>query len=350
MSLVVRAFQPNDKSLWDNYVNQHPAASAYHLSAWCQAVESAYGHKNASLIAVDGDKVVGILPRILMTRPFAPAQYCSLPFCDLGSALCDNQTIQQTLLTTAQNDLQQGHWDYRAQGEKLDDTDGLSDEQRATSKVSMLLSLPESADLLLNGFKSKLRSQIRKAEKNGLTTVIGRDTKLVRDFYQVFAINMRKLGSPVHSLRWFEAVIACYQQHACICVVYSDTTPIGAGLVLHAGKKISIPWASTLAEYNRLAPNMLLYWTLLAYACDQGMQLFDFGRSTPGEGTFKFKQQWGAEAWLLDWQSFNKHGKIPQAKGVSTGKVRVLVENIWSKLPMSVTTALGPKIRKHISL
>jgi hypothetical protein len=47
---------------------------------------------------------------------------------------------------------------------------------------------------------------------------------------------------------------------------------------------------------------MLLYWTKLEYACDNGNKTFDFGRSTPGEGTYRFKPQWGAKPQPLHWQ------------------------------------------------
>ncbi len=41
--------------------------------------------------------------------------------------------------------------------------------QLESNKVRMLLDLPDSSEILLANFKSKLRSQVRKAEKNGVT-------------------------------------------------------------------------------------------------------------------------------------------------------------------------------------
>lgn len=55
---------------------------------------------------------------------------------------------------------------------------------------------------------------------------------------------------------------------------------------------------------------MLLYWAMLEYACDQGYRQFDFGRSTPGEGTCRFKEQWGAKSHQLYWyQLSGKKGR-----------------------------------------
>ena len=73
-------------------------------------------------------------------------------------------------------------------------------------KVRMVMELPESSDELMNSFKSKLRSQIRKPIKEGVETRIGQ-TELLDDFYHVFAINMKDLGSPVHSKRLFHNIL-----------------------------------------------------------------------------------------------------------------------------------------------
>ncbi len=52
-------------------------------------------------------------------------------------------------------------------------------------KVRMHLTLPESADMLMKSFKSKLRNQINKPLKEGLTSRAG-GVELVEDFYRVF--------------------------------------------------------------------------------------------------------------------------------------------------------------------
>jgi lipid II:glycine glycyltransferase (peptidoglycan interpeptide bridge formation enzyme) len=201
------------------------------------------------------------------------------------------------------------------------------------------------------GFKSKLRSQIRKAEKNGLTCVVANSQTQIDDFYQIFAINMRKLGSPVHSKEWFENLFKHYSQYIVLSVVYSDKVPVGAGIVLCSANKAAIPWASTVAEYNKLSPNMMLYWSLLEHVSNLGCKEFDFGRSTYDEGTYKFKRQWGAEPVPLAWSNLVlSTTTLTENSADNVSQIRSLVEKVWAKLPLSVTTLVGPKIRKHISL
>ena len=144
----------------------------------------------------------------------------------------------------------------------------------------MILDLPESSEALWSSFKSKLRSQIRKPRKEGLTFRMG-SSELIDSFYQVFSRNMKDLGSPVHAKKWFQAVLDYFGERAHVGIVYREDLPMASGIVLDCRQTVSIPWASTLREYNSLSPNMLLYWGFLEYACSSGFKTFDFGRSTP---------------------------------------------------------------------
>jgi FemAB-related protein (PEP-CTERM system-associated) len=298
--MKIRIAVAGDQAIWDEYVDSHNNATPYHRFAWLLSIEQAYQHENVSLLAFNDDTLVGVLPCIKMQKPFSKPSYCALPFCDLGFGLGNEPSILQALQSEALTLLQReggNSFDYR------DSVNTSPGDELVGKKVRMVLPLPGDSEALMAGFKSKLRSQIRKAEKNGLTCVVANSQTQIDDFYQIFAINMRKLGSPVHSKKWFECLFNNYAQQSILSVVYSDKVPVGAGIVLRTGNKVAIPWASTVAEYNKLAPNMMLYWSLLEHVSNLGCTEFDFGRSTYNEGTYKFKRQWGAEPIPLAWSN-----------------------------------------------
>lgn len=350
--VVVSIAAPQDKTVWDNYVANHENATAYHRLAWQEAVQSAYDHKVMGLIARNNsnDQVVGVLPAVLMTTPLIGKKLCSLPYCDVGYAIADNDDIQNQLMEYL---IQQGATTGSKYVEVRDIADTPEDTTLLThKKVRMLLPLPSGSDALMASFKSKLRSQIRKAEKNGLTVQLGLSTALINDFYNVYAQNMRDLGSPVHAKRWFQHIVSAYGDNCIVSVVYKDDIAIGGGLVIKNNTQASIPWASTLRDYNRLAPNMLLYWSLLAHCADNDISTFDFGRSTYEEGTYRFKKQWGATPQLLDWQVDGKSNSLTNetASDATPSKVRPAIESVWRKLPLNLTITVGSAIRPYISL
>ncbi|MBT3137297.1 FemAB family PEP-CTERM system-associated protein [Alteromonas sp. ALT199] len=343
---------PKDKTVWDDYVSNHNNATAYHRFAWQEAVQSAYNHKVMGLIARSSEtkQVVGVLPAVLMTTPLMGKKLCSLPYCDVGYAIADSDEIQDQLVEhLKQLGVKTGskHVEVRNVAATPEDSTLL-----AHKKVRMLLPLPSGSDALLASFKSKLRSQIRKAEKNGLIVQLGLSTALIDDFYNVYAQNMKDLGSPVHAKRWFQHIISTYGDSCIVSVVYKDDIAIGGGLVIKSGSQASIPWASTLRNYNKLAPNMLLYWSLLAHCADNNICTFDFGRSTFEEGTYRFKKQWGATPQLLDWQIDGKSYSLTNdtASNTSPSKIRPAIESVWRKLPLNLTITVGSAIRPYISL
>ncbi|GLR70926.1 FemAB family XrtA/PEP-CTERM system-associated protein [Agaribacter marinus] len=337
---------------WDEYVSTQPSATPYHLFAWGEAVERAYGFKCHRFAVTENRQYVGILPVVEMRTMTGKKHFCALPYCDVGAHISNSDAIALTLkdaLFKAAKKLAITDIELRASEYELLTLDAV----RPGEKVRMQLSLPDSEDALMAQFKSKLRSQIRKAEKNGLTykTIQCNESNdgHVSDFYDIIAKNMRALGSPVHAKQWYQAICSKYGKNAYIALVYSEDVAVGAAIVLKAGNKASIPWASTLADYNRLAPNMLLYWAVLSEATKQEIAIFDFGRSTVSEGTYNFKKQWGCQPMRLDWQSFENEEQCVTAH-VNKSKSRERIENVWRKLPLQMTNFLGPKIRKHISL
>ena len=347
MRINVIPARPEDRLHIDEYLASKPEASPYQHMQWLVAVKNAYGFDYSYLLAKTENRIVGTLPVCLFRGLGGKKTFCSLPFCDVGGVVADNDDakdalIQHALKIVAQQRATSLEIRQRIIGRKVD-------ASMTGQKVSMLLDLPDSADSLLQGFKAKLRSQIKKAEKNGLTFDSANDKKSIEDFYYVFTRNMHNLGSPTHSRKWFHAVRECYGEDLLVGRVWLEDRIVGSGILLFSGGNVAIPWASTLRDYNRLAPNMLLYWNLLRLSCVRGCKQFDFGRSTFGEGTFKFKQQWGAKPVLLDWRILDKQGTQTET-GSSKSRIRELVESAWKILPLPVANTIGPRLRRHISL
>jgi hypothetical protein len=95
---------------------------------------------------------------------------------------------------------------------------------------------------------------------------------------------------------------------------------------------------------------MLLYWSMLDYGCQQGYRQFDFGRSTPGEGTYKFKQQWGAIESPLNWITYVKQQSVGDTDPNDQRNKFNVAMQLWTKIPVAITRLIGPPLRKNIGL
>ena len=94
-------------------------------------------------------------------------------------------------------------------------------------------------------------------------------------------------------------------------------------------------------------PNMLLYWHMLREVIAGGGRVFDFGRSTPGEGTFHFKKQWKAEPVPLHWEYALITRDAPPDQSPGSGRFAMAIE-LWKKLPVPVANTIGPLIIGNI--
>jgi FemAB-related protein (PEP-CTERM system-associated) len=212
-------------------------------------------------------------------------------------------------------------------------------------KVSMRLPLPPEYDMLMKAYPSKLRSQIRRAQKEGMDVRLG-GAELLGDYYQVFARCMRDLGTPVYERSFFQAILDTFPKEVRLCVVSLQGSPLAAGLVYGFRRTLEIPWAASDKRYSRLAPNMLLYSAVLEYACREGYTEFDFGRSSVDSGTYRFKQQWGAQPRQLYWYYWLAEGRDVPQLNPDNPKYRAIA--LWQRLPLSVANLVGPHIVKYL--
>jgi len=332
-----------DPRCWDEYVHRTDQASLYHLYAWRRVIEDTFAHSGVYLSAVEDSRVVGVLPLVEMKSRMFGHMLVSIPFFNYGGVCGDTDDIRRSLLDAAIAVARDRKVDFMELRHDDDWDQGLP---RKTTKVAMRRDLPASPDELWKALGSKLRNQVQRPRKEGMTTVIGREDQLDA-FYDVFAANMRDLGTPVYPKVFFRNILETFPDRTWISTVYSGKTVVASGFLAGFKDRLEIPWASALREFNRFSPNMLLYWSVLEFACTRGYRVFDFGRSTPGEGTFKFKEQWGAAPHPLYWYYWLPEGtEMPQVNPKNP-KYQAAIA-VWQRLPLAVTRVLGPKIVKYI--
>ena len=205
-------------------------------------------------------------------------------------------------------------------------------------KVAYHLKLEKSSDDQFSTLNKKLRSQIRKAIKNGITVAPGN----LEDFYAIYTENMHyKHGSPQLSHEFFNNLLHSYSSgEVKIFIAKFNEKVIGSCLMVGFHDFIEVCWAATSVKYNHLSPNMLLYWTMISYAVDHEYRIFSFGRTNRDSGSQRFKKQWGAVEIPLVWSS-NK------ALDLSYSKFKFLTK-IWRLTPSMVTNFLSPIITKYI--
>jgi FemAB-related protein (PEP-CTERM system-associated) len=297
------------------------------------------------LMAKDGaENVQGILPMVFVASRLFGRFLASLPFVTYGGVLVDTNEAQKVLLDAAVE------WAKALRAEYIELRHGGTVSSLEwpckQHKVSMRLDLPSQFETLLAGLSSNVRRRIRRAQKEGMILRIGRD-EVLDDFYRVFSRNMRDLGTPVYGRSFFEAVLKFLPKDARILAIYLKNRPLAAGLTYGFRGMLEIPWVSSDRRYNHLAANMLLYSCVLEYACNEGFRVFDFGRSSPDSGTYRFKEQWGAKPVPLYWYYWLASGEALPDLSPRNPRYELAIK-LWQRLPIAVTQGVGPMISPYL--
>jgi serine/alanine adding enzyme len=342
-STPVEVVQGLSDAAWDQYVTRHAGSTLYHLSAWREVFARTFRHETRYLAARCGETVIGVLPLVRFDSRLFGRFLVSLPFVNYGGILADSPLARDALLTAAIAEAQaagSSHIELRHM-RRFFPTLAVK-----SHKVVMRLPLKTSEAEQWLALDRKVRNQIRKADKCGLAVERG-GAELLDAFYDVFAHNMRDLGTPVYSKRFFHEVLHRFPDHARVVCARHNGKPVAASITLHFREHMEVPWASSLRGSNHLSANVRLYWEMLRMAIESGLRTFDFGRSTPNEGTYHFKRQWGAQPFEVSWEYWQRHpGQLPNLTPKNP-RFALLIGG-WRRLPVGLTRALGPAIVRHL--
>jgi len=347
--LVVDVLQDIDdagrQAQWQAFLDRFGAAAMYCDPRWLAVLRDGFGAQPYLLQASAGGRIVGLLPLAFLQSMLFGRFLVSLPYVNWAGVTADSEAAATALLDRALEiaealdvrSLQLRHEHRRAHP-------GLAHE--LTGKAQMRLPLGPQIDETWKQLRSVVRTQVRKGEKQGFTIHWG-GVELLDEFYDVFAENMRDLGTPVFGRSLFLGILQRFApEGAELCVVRTNGKPVGGAMVVHGPGLTEVPSASVLREYRSTAANSLMYWRLIQRATERGQQVFDFGRSTIDSSTYAFKLKWGARPHPVTWQCFLRKGTAADLRPESGKYDRMIA--VWQRLPVWFTRWIGPPIVRGI--
>jgi len=335
---------------WDAFVEGQPAGQLGHASAWAHVVREAYGLQPVYLEARDERGAIeGILPLVRFRSLGGRLEFVSMPFLDSGGILARDPAIRRALLDAALELLRE----RRASALELREIAGNGEtpdaDEPEPTRVDLVLALERDAETQWRALRAKVRNQTRKAESEGLSIAPGSRARLLADFYGPFCRNMRDLGSPAHSQRFFAAAAEAFGERLRVIVTQLGERPVGGLVAIDFAGAVTVPWASTLREERHRCPNNQIYWEALRWAIERGAREFDFGRSPIGGGTHRFKRGWGARERALAWRRMGPEGDRLVMRAADDSALLRRLSALWSRLPVPLTALLGPRLRGRSS-
>lgn len=326
---------------WDHAAQRFEGWTPFHLAGWTQAIRRVHGHDPLRLAAWSDGIVRGVLPLVPVTSPVFGRYLVSVPYGNFGGPLGDDAAMEPLAAAAvrAAQDMRASLLELRA------DRPLPLSLPVSNRKITVMLDLAATPEAQLKAFDAKVRSQARRAEKDGVTFAFG--AQEVDAFFDVFAHHMRDLGTPTQPRAFFRALVESLAPYVWVGVARLGDVPVAGGFGFRWGDTFEITWAASLRAYNKVSPNMGLYWAFLRRCIEDGARTFNFGRCTPGGGTHRFKRQWGGRDVPLPWYQHTRDGGAAHTPSPSDGKYSWGPE-LWKRLPVPLATAMGPRLVRYI--
>jgi len=333
----------NDAERWNDFLDGCPDSSFYHLHGWKSINEEYFGHSCYYLAVQKAGEMIGILPLVYVKSRLFGKILCSLPFVNYGGLCCREPEAERRLLAEAQRLVERLGAAYlelrgtREVGERL---------PTLKHKVSMMLELNPEPETIWAAFKSKQRTEIRRAERNELEVESG-GIELLAPFYAVLAKGWHGHGTPLYRKDYFAAILTAFPEQTRIFIVRHHDRPVATAFNGFYRGSVEGMWLGIDPRYRHLNANTLLYWEMIKDACLRQMNIFHFGRSSVDSGGEFFKKKWNATPRQLYWQYILGTMRSTPRLNVDNPRYR-LASRVWRRMPLSLTTMIGPMIARSI--
>jgi FemAB-related protein (PEP-CTERM system-associated) len=266
-----------------------------------------------------------------------------VPFFSQAGLVAATDEARDALLTEATCIARELKVDYLEMRHRVRPLPGMHSKD---NKVMLVCGVHADPEQNMQQLVTKMRTNVRRTLKSGLAAEFG-GKELLDDFYRVFSLRMRELGTPVYSRKFFETICENFPTETFVCRILHRGTTISGAFLTGYRDLVEVNWSASDPGALALRPNMFLFWNLLCFAGQKGYSTFDFGRSSVGSGTYNFKLQWGARPVQLHWNYWTPSGEKALELNPENSRYRAAIW-LWKRMPLTLTQCFGPSIARSL--
>lgn len=339
----IRQLQDRDSEGWDAYVQSAPLATFFHLSGWRDVWAGVMGSQTHYLLATDGERVAGVLPLIHVKSRLAGHFLTSLP----GGMCADGDEAAIALLARGRELVTETGADYLIlrDGLRRWDLPGLAIND---GHCTFWIDISDGVEAARARLRRNTRYYTNRGLRAGVEALSNR--RALDDYYPVYAQAMRERGTPTPGQRFFEEALDRFPRDLSLLTIVHENQVLGGGFMARLRDTVFCTWSGLPRAHFDLHTSYLLQWGTIEQAVRLGAKMVDMGRCRRDSGSYQFKAGWGGEERVL-YQHYVLSG-IERPPRVGAGlhedaKYRLFF-NLWRRLPLWATEAIGPQLRRRM--
>ena len=345
--MSIHSIDPLSYQGWDEFVDRHPRASAFHRQGWLRTLSKTYGYKPVFLAAgAPGRALDGGLLLCRVSSWMTGERLVSLPFADHCEPLLNDPEEYQQVAVWLRDTCKEQNWKYVELRSLLPGW-GETEGWHATRPYWFheLDITPSLQNVFHALHRDCMQRRILHAERARLSYEVGRSRKLAEDFYNLVLITRRRHQILPQPRAWFRNLVEQMGDNLQIRLARKDGLPVGAILTLRHRSSVIYKYGCSDARFHNLGTMPFLFWRLIEESKTQDIQTVDLGRSDlDSAGLITFKDRFGARKRLFSYRRCKGREESAEDRKWDFHTVG----KFFSVLPDGISSTAGAIIYRHM--
>ena len=341
MAVQICELDEGNFARWDAFVQEAPEATFFHRAGWKTVLERAFGHPTHYLYAERDGRIEGILPLARVKSLLFGDSLISVPFCVYGGIVAQTDEAAEQLRQAACEHAQHLGVDaLELRNLKPSGTGWPGKDLYVTFRKE----IDPDPEANLKAIPRKQRAMVRKGIKAGLQSEEDNGSERL---YRVYSESVRNLGTPVFPAKYFRILREVFGADCRVLMVTHEGQDIAGVMSFYFRDEVLPYYGGSVSLARALKGNDFMYWELMRRSAEEGIRVFDYGRSKEGTGSYSFKKNWGFIPEPLHYEYFLvKAQQVPEVNPMNP-KYQLFIR-AWKKLPLPVANFVGPFLARSL--
>jgi FemAB-related protein (PEP-CTERM system-associated) len=341
MALKIRHLTDAKYDEWDAFVFANSGATFFHRAGWKTVLERSFGHKTCFLYAEREGQIQGILPLGHIKSALFGNNLVSAPFCVYGGVVATSREVEDKLYESACSLARDLKVDALEMRSRVPTGRGWPTKNLY---VTFRKSIDPDSEVNMKAIPRKQRAMVRKGIQAGLKSEWDDGWERV---YRTYSESVRNLGTPVFPAKFFRTLRDVFENDCRVLMVRYGDKDVAGVMSFYFKDEVLPYYGGSIPLARSVKGNDFMYWEMIRRSGEEGIRVFDYGRSKEGTGSYSFKKNWGFTPEPLFYE-YHLVGadKIPEINPMNP-KYQLFI-NAWKKLPLPIANRLGPILAKNL--
>jgi hypothetical protein len=340
----VQIINPITYQGWDQLLLTNHQSTFFHTAHWARVLHESYNYKPLYFTLIENSKLKILLPVMEINSFLTGKRGVSLPFTDACPPIAhQNRQFKELLQHVCEHGKKAGwrHIELRGAHKELNPSPFYS------THYSHLLELDQDHDKIFSSFKSNVRRNIKRAQKERLQVTHSNTWKAVTAFCRLNCMTRKQHGLPPQPLSFFKNVFKhiISAGNGFVALAVHQKKPVAAAVFFHHGNQGMYKYGASDPKYRNLRPNNLIMWEAIRWYCRNRYKTLCLGRTEPeNKGLLQFKRAWGTIENPMHYYRYDliRNCFVSKRAGLKSSY------NVFKHIPVPILRFTGNILYRHV--